>query len=225
MEEYITDAKAGSLIDKYAIPYLKDNNFSVGLIELQKAVINEITHKVENVSSIDSNVENNNHSFNFGLFFKVLFYIIAFLGICLGIYVIVASYQRKKEMEAEIDDLRAKLQESYKIAQDKMYSETYSYKKEIRRLESVNEKLEEEYNQINDEKNKLNDDLSRAAILYPNLFYDINKMKEEEQKQEDMKVAQDVNNVVSKVINLSPSYKILGKVKHAYDLYNSLNSS
>ena len=43
MEAYINDAKAGRFIDKYAIPYLKDNKFNEGLIALQEALISEIT--------------------------------------------------------------------------------------------------------------------------------------------------------------------------------------
>lgn len=42
MEAYITDGKSGQLIDKYAIPYLRDNNFNDGLICLQDALISEI---------------------------------------------------------------------------------------------------------------------------------------------------------------------------------------
>ena len=41
MEEFITDSKAGRFADKYAIPYLKDNKFNEGLINLQE---NKVLH-------------------------------------------------------------------------------------------------------------------------------------------------------------------------------------
>lgn len=46
MEAYMTDADAGSLLDDYAIDYLKANQFAEGLINLQKAVITFIEDKV-----------------------------------------------------------------------------------------------------------------------------------------------------------------------------------
>ena len=46
MESYINDSEAGRLIDEYAIPYLRENNFSKGLIILQEALINHIIDEV-----------------------------------------------------------------------------------------------------------------------------------------------------------------------------------
>ncbi len=47
MEAYITDSKAGQLIDDYAIPYFRQNQFKEGLISLQEAIISEIKQRVE----------------------------------------------------------------------------------------------------------------------------------------------------------------------------------
>ena len=41
MEAYITDSKAGRLLDKHAIPHFKENKFNSGLLEVQSAVIDE----------------------------------------------------------------------------------------------------------------------------------------------------------------------------------------
>ena len=46
MEAYITDSKAGRFIDKYAIPSLKENKFNEGLINLQEALILEVTKQL-----------------------------------------------------------------------------------------------------------------------------------------------------------------------------------
>ena len=43
MEAYINDAKAGRMIDKFAIEHFKDNEFDQGLIELQDGTFKEIT--------------------------------------------------------------------------------------------------------------------------------------------------------------------------------------
>jgi uncharacterized membrane protein YgcG len=43
MEAHINDAKAGRMIDKYAIEHFKNNEFDQGLIELQDGTFKEIS--------------------------------------------------------------------------------------------------------------------------------------------------------------------------------------
>lgn len=42
LEGAINDAKAGRMLDTYAVPYLKDNDFSTGLKNVYKAIVNEV---------------------------------------------------------------------------------------------------------------------------------------------------------------------------------------
>lgn len=42
LEGCLPDGKTGRILDTYAIPYLKDNNFSKGLLEAYKILINEV---------------------------------------------------------------------------------------------------------------------------------------------------------------------------------------
>ena len=42
LEGAIPDSKSGRLIDNYAIPYLKDNNFDGGILNLYKAIVGEV---------------------------------------------------------------------------------------------------------------------------------------------------------------------------------------
>ena len=42
LEGAINDAKAGRMLDNYAVPYLKNNDFSAGLKSVHKAIINEV---------------------------------------------------------------------------------------------------------------------------------------------------------------------------------------
>lgn len=46
MEEYMTDADAGALIDEYAIDYFKNDQFADGIVALQKAVVTFIKNEV-----------------------------------------------------------------------------------------------------------------------------------------------------------------------------------
>ena len=46
MEEYMTDADAGALIDEYAIDYFKNDQFANGIVALQKAVVTFIKNEV-----------------------------------------------------------------------------------------------------------------------------------------------------------------------------------
>lgn len=51
MEAHINDAKAGRLIDKYAIEHFKNNEFAEGLIELQDGTLKEITAMINGEES------------------------------------------------------------------------------------------------------------------------------------------------------------------------------
>lgn len=55
LEEYINDAKAGRLMDTYAIPKLKEDKFSEGLIQLQEGTIKEINALMNGQESTLSN--------------------------------------------------------------------------------------------------------------------------------------------------------------------------
>lgn len=42
LEGRLTDGKTGRILDTYAIPYLKNNDFSTGLLEAYKVIVNEV---------------------------------------------------------------------------------------------------------------------------------------------------------------------------------------
>lgn len=42
LEGRLTDGKTGRILDKYAIPYLKNNDFSTGIAEAYKAIVSEV---------------------------------------------------------------------------------------------------------------------------------------------------------------------------------------
>ena len=47
MQNFITDAVSGQLLDEYAIPYFAEDKFAEGLVSLQTAVISEIEERVD----------------------------------------------------------------------------------------------------------------------------------------------------------------------------------
>jgi len=59
LESYLTDSKAGKFIDKYALSYLKNNKFDKGLVELQKALVQDLDIHFQSLrsTSAPSNTE------------------------------------------------------------------------------------------------------------------------------------------------------------------------
>ncbi len=45
LEGCVTDAKSGSILDEYAIPYLRNDDFSTGLIEAYKAIVSVVCNE------------------------------------------------------------------------------------------------------------------------------------------------------------------------------------
>lgn len=59
LEGRLTDGKTGRILDNYAIPYLKNNDFSTGLTEAYKAIVSEVYEEYgetppENLNEYDS---------------------------------------------------------------------------------------------------------------------------------------------------------------------------
>lgn len=218
MEAYITDGQAGRLLDEHAIPYLKNNEFSKGLIELQNATISHITDKVENEKTSLSNEHN---AFNFSILFIILGSLGVVLLIALVVFVIIKRYLYVKGLEEDVERLKENLESTKRKVNSTIAEETYSYKEKVRNLESKNRSLERE----NNDYKLLEEDFNRANVLHPNLKSEIAKMKEEERIQKDKSIASGVNEIVSSVIGLGASYMIYDKVKNAYEKYKSLSSS
>ena len=93
METYITDGQAGRLLDEYAMPYLKNNEFSKGLIELQNATISHITDKVEN-GKIGLSTETKS-IFNLSLFLVFIKWLGILIVIAIIIILILKTYDEK----------------------------------------------------------------------------------------------------------------------------------
>ncbi len=118
MEAYLTDSKAGNLIDNYAIPYLRDNRFADGLILLQDKIFEELTNKFENesknanaVSSNDSPVNNvsgkNKEKTRVSIFASVFIILAGCFGIGVAIFILVKYSTYDREIRAKCSELEA----------------------------------------------------------------------------------------------------------------------
>lgn len=118
MEAYINDSKAGRFMDKYAIPYLKENKFNEGLISLQENLINEIITMVESEANTESSAlvsgqitTKKDKSSNIDPF-TVVFLLLALL-LSGGIIVLVIRFINKEKKEKEtIANLTQELEET-----------------------------------------------------------------------------------------------------------------
>ena len=118
MEAYINDSKAGRFMDKYAIPYLKENKFNEGLISLQENLINEIITMVESEANTESSAlvsgqttekkENPARIDPFTAIFSILA-----LALSVGLIVLVIRFIKNEKKEKEtIENLTQELEET-----------------------------------------------------------------------------------------------------------------
>ena len=225
MEAYITDAKAGRFIDKYAIPSLKENKFDEGLINLQEAVISQIVANIESTENVQTSDSKTNLNF---LSILVTIFVI---GIIVGIIVLIVIFIRKiiakgREKQQKIDSLTNQLEAS----QQNIIQIKNTNKADINKLQGkINDLLEEKeklnfnYQCLEDKYEKLEDRYKRVQILYPTADKDVTNMIEEEIRQRDIKLAEETDLIIQNVIGLSASKDIVSKLANAISYYSRLN--
>lgn len=108
METYITDAKSDYLLDNYAIPYLKENQFAEGLICLQEAVISEIISSFEKEEvSVNSTPVSSSPFVGQTVLFVLLLVVAIALLVRIFLY-----YKKLKVKEVELKVANKKLEEA-----------------------------------------------------------------------------------------------------------------
>ncbi len=63
LEGCVTDAKSGRILDEYAIPYLRDNDFSTGLLEAYKAITAVVCNEYGVELNPDYEINNYNNTY------------------------------------------------------------------------------------------------------------------------------------------------------------------
>ena len=220
MEAYINDSKAGRFMDEYAIPYLSENKFNEGLINLQEALIDEIVATVEAESeSAQTTQDSESASSAIGDIFGGILIAIVLIVIVLAVITLVKKIIAKsKRKQQEIDSLRHQLENTkYDFKQ-----ETNNLKGVINSLLAEKGTLKTAYDTLKNKYATLNDRYERVKILYPEADQKVSDMIKEEIRQKNMALAKKVDEIIGRVINLQASKDIVQDVKRALDSYSRL---
>lgn len=232
METYITDSKAGRFIDDYAIPYLAENKFSEGLINLHEAFVKEIISCVEKEAAAVATVpkqttttapvtEKKPGSFSAGAIAGIV------LAIPFTILIVIVVYKLtiEKNHKDEVSSLKEQL-ESEKLSFDSRVDRmSSSHSSEINVLTQRLENVEEKYTSLLQEHTTLRDRYNRAETLHPGIDDEISAMIAEEIRQEDMAIAKGADDTISRVIGLRASKDIVDDLAYALSEYSQLNEN
>ena len=250
MEAYITDSIADSLIEDYAINYLRENNFAEGLIELQKGTIDkiislvgnepvyaqnassqEILPETSNTSSTNTSSENNS--------FGIVLFVVGLVAIVIMSLIVLKYLNSKDEehgnMKKELEKVQKEAleqKETFEMDRNSLCEKVYSLNSKVNSLTKELNSMKEEKRRISAshavllEKNTtLQDRYSRAKILHPELDDEIDAMIKEEIRQKDMNTAKITDNLISKVIDLPADRTIIPEIEKALSSYAHLTES
>ena len=221
MEAYINDSKAGRFMDEYAIPYLSENKFNEGLINLQEALIDEIVATTVEVDSESAQTTQESESASsaigdiFGGILIAIVLIVIVLAVITLVKKIIAKSKRKQQ---EIDSLRHQLENT----KSDFKQETNNLKGVINSLLAEKGTLKTAYDTLKNKYATLNDRYERVKILYPEADQKVSDMIKEEIRQKNMALAKKVDEIIGRVINLQASKDIVQDVKRALDSYSRL---
>ena len=220
MEAYINDSKAGRFMDEYAIPYLSENKFNEGLINLQEALIDEIVATVEAESESAQTTQDSEFASSaiddiFGGILIAIVLIVIVLAVITLVKKIIAKSKKKQQ---EIDSLRHQLENT----KSDFKQETNNLKGVINSLLAEKGTLKTAYDTLKNKYATLNDRYERVKILYPEADQKVSDMIKEEIRQKNMALAKKVDEIIGRVINLQASKDIVQDVKIALDSYSRL---
>lgn len=226
MESYINDAKAGRFLDRYAIPYLKENKFNEGLISLQQAFITEIKSCVASENTTENN-PGTEINIDWGAVFFTI-YIIAISGGVIGLVIIIVGKVRKKKQEKEeyIQGLKDEI-ENLSIQTVRLNSIIDSKQNTIDTLnldkKHMKNEIWEKQNEINAKVETLanfNSRHRRILAIYPDADKKVDEMIEAEKIAKDKAEAKRVDNLIQTVLRLQPDKDLVSRletIKHEID--------
>lgn len=216
MEAYITDSKAGRLLDKYAIPDFKENRFNSGLVSLQDAVIKEAsTIKTQMEENALREAQRQESLEKIGNFFKGLLKGIGLLllfGTPLGllVYLIYRLYLRHKEREAEIKALREFKSEAQETIEKLIRERDYARNDAEDQERILNSRIKD----LEQENNALERKFEDAERIYPSLEEEI-----------DRSYVKDINEDIEEYMGMSPSVSIIPGLSSITSSYNRLTNN
>ena len=215
MEGYVNDAKAGRFMDKYAIPYLRENKFNEGLISLQEAFITEIKSCVtsagatENTPGVDINID-----WGAVLFTILIIAVAGGIGF-LVIFVVNKLKKKKQERKEYIEGLNNKIA---------------SLNTSVETLQKVNgylnrerDNLQSKLDYANESLQKLESQHKRILMVYPDADKKVDEMIKAEKIAKDKLAAKKVDNLIESVINLTPDKDLFDRLASIQQRIDSLN--
>lgn len=226
MEEYINDSKAGRIMDKHAIPLLKENKFNEGLIALQTALINEIITCVTSKSNAaPSSNANSTSPADFALLFGICGIL---LLLVLLIYIVMLISKKIKSRKEHIENLEQEINEL--ISKNKELTSNYEYETNkltdcINSLKDQNRSLEADIEALEDKLSDKQARHDRALKIYPDVDKKIDAIITQEIIESDKKAAATIDSLICSVINLAPSKDIVGKLHSVLSKYSSLSAA
>lgn len=213
MEAYITDSKAGRILDQYAIPHFKENKFNSGLVSVQGAVIDEastIKSQMEERAKREEDIRLGRQAVAsfFKGFFKIVGWILLF-GTPIGIivYLVYRAIKKEQAKNDELESLRRFKSESTEII-ERLRREKDSIEDDAA---SDHERLQNEISDLRKDKRKLEQKLDDAQMLYPDLEEELNKY-----------YVKDFNSDIEDYIGISPSASLVTPLAGIINKYNSL---
>lgn len=216
IEAYITDSKAGRLLDKHAIPHFKENKFNSGLVEVQSAVIDEAsTVKTQMLERAEREAKMKEDMEKLGNFFGSLLKGIGkilLIGIPIGliIWLVYKAIEKYLEKEDELNSLREyKFESENKIRNAKNRAEQVEMEAEREQLQ-----MRTELNDLQERYDELDKRLNDARKLYPSLDDDIDKSH-----------AESFNKELTSFVNKKPSSSIIPTLAGVLATYKGLTSN
>lgn len=225
MEVYVNDAKAGKLIDKYALDDLKNNKFSEGLIHLQEGILKELPPLLESTDPVNQQgISRSNGSTDSKIdpaklrdFLFLSLIIFGSAGLIILVIFMIKKIKRGIEnRKEEIANLYDQLsQKEEKIA---------LLRKQRDELQTQVAKSACQKEQINEQCTSLKTTLALAKRVYPDLDKKIEKLIEADRKKEDIARAKEVDEKIQNALQLQVGAKNIMHFKLAISAYLSLTN-
>ena len=222
MEAYIPDSKAGRFIDKYAIPFLKENKFNDGLINLQEALISQIVTTIGKDQTLAASSENEVENLQDSSSSKVNMEMLDFYIVLVSVLLVLIFLRKICQQQHEIDLLARQLNTFFN-EKDSKNQDINELQAKIDNLCKEKNRLLSNYQSISAKYNDLLDRYEKVQTLYPTADKEASKMIEEEHRQRDISIAKEVDLGIQKIINLPASKDIISELEKARTCYLNLN--
>lgn len=224
MEAHVNDAKAGRFIDKYAIPYLKENKFDKGLINLQQALITEIKDSVVRETAASAK-QNKDIVIDWASVALVAGIIIGIGAIVFVVILIMKKIKTKKEYVEELEDEIEKLKSEKRFMKESHEENMQALRDRNSELRAEKDEFKKEYCLLSDELKQLKDRQKRATQIYPDVEKKIDDMIEAEKIAFDKQAAKAVDDLIISVLCMKASKDIVNKVSSVVNKYDILTDS